>query len=110
MADVKTIKIGSTSYDIKSEMPVVSASSGSVAMDPNKYYDFGTLSANTTVTFTAGQAGKVNEYCGCFTAASTYTFTFPAGITWADTMTLTAGNTYEFSVINSKGIFVEYQA
>ena len=97
-------------YITSAETDVVTASSSSVAMDPNKYYEFGTLTANTTVTFTSGTAGKVSEYMGIFTAASTYTFTFPAGVTWSDTWTLTAGNTYEFSIINNMGIMVEYPA
>lgn len=97
-------------YITSAETDVVTTSSSSVAMDPNKYYEFGTLTANTTVTFNSGTTGKVSEYMGIFTAASTYTFTFPAGVTWSDTWTLTAGNTYEFSIINNMGIMVEYQA
>ncbi len=97
-------------YITSAETDVVTTSSSSVAMDPNKYYEFGTLTANTTVTFSSGTAGKVSEYMGIFTAASTYTFTFPAGVTWSDTWTLTVGNTYEFSIINNKGIMVEYPA
>lgn len=110
MANIKSIKIGLTSYDIKAEMTYNSTSQTTVELIPNEYYDFGTLTANTTVTFGTSTSGVVNEYSGRFVAASTYTFTFPAGITWSDSWTLTAGNTYEFSVVNGLGIMVEYQA
>ena len=90
--------------------PYNTTAATTVEMTPNEYYDFGTLSANTTVTFGTAVSGVVNEYAGRFVAASTYTFTFPAGITWSDSWTLTAGNTYEFSVVNGLGIMVEYPA
>ena len=62
-----------------------------------------------TIAFSDEQKLATNEYMGQFTTGSTApTVVFPDGIVWKTAPSLVANKTYQFSVLNNKGIIVEF--
>ena len=62
-----------------------------------------------TIAFSDGQNLTTNEYMGQFRTGSTApTVVFPSEIVWKTAPSLVANKTYQFSVLNNKGIIVEF--
>ena len=62
-----------------------------------------------TIAFSDGQKLATNEYMGQFRTGSTApTVVFPSEIVWKTAPSLVANKTYQFSVLNNKGIIVEF--
>ena len=86
---------------------------------PGILYKLGTLTGSVTISLaTPSDASVANEYGFTFTAGSTApTITWPAGVSWAGNCLdsngvpeITGGNSYEVSILDSKGIMVEWEA
>ena len=87
-------------------------------MLPNVFYSLGTLTGAVTISLASAVSGIENEYKFKFTSDSTApTITWPNSITaWAgnclDSSTqlpvITAGSTYEVSVLDGLAVIVEY--
>lgn len=95
-------------------VPFIDASSVTpTTLDPNKVYQFGTLSGNTSFPqFTQITDNNVNVWCWTFTTPSTApTITWPSGIvSWqgGSAPTINASKTYEVSVMDGLALIVEY--
>lgn len=80
-------------------------------MLPNREYQLGTLSGNTTFTLAAGTSGVTNHYFWSFDTGSTApTITWPSGITsWysGSAPTINASKHYEVSVLNGVAVVME---
>lgn len=80
-------------------------------MLPNREYQLGTLSGNTTFTLAAGTSGVTNHYFWSFETGSTApTITWPSGITsWygGSAPTINASKHYEVSVLNGVAVVME---
>ena len=62
-----------------------------------------------TIAFSNEQNLATNEYMGQFKTGSTVpTVVFPSEIVWKTAPSLVANKTYQFSVLNNKGIIVEF--
>lgn len=62
-----------------------------------------------TIAFSNEQKLATNEYMGQFKTGSTVpTVVFPSEIVWKTAPSLVANKTYQFSVLNNKGIIVEF--
>lgn len=87
-------------------------------MAPGIFYDLGTLTGSVTISLAApSDANIANEYRFTFVAGSTApTVTWPAGVEWAGgcvesgAPVITGGNSYEVSIMDGKGIIVEWEA
>lgn len=94
------------------EIPVneVSGSTVTQALSPNEFYVFEEVSS-LTLTFTAGEAGVVNEYHFRFTSGSTpTTLDMPIDVNMPDTFNVLADTVYEISVIDNYGVFAIWEA
>ena len=126
MADFKQFTIGNTTYNVKDEtarnglagksdkVVVVDASTPPSTLDPNKVYQFGTLTGTVTIpAFSSVSAGDTEAkiWCLTFSTSSTApTITWPAGITaWSggSTPTINASKSYEVSVMDGIGVIIE---
>ena len=91
-----------------SYIPQVTGSGTTVTLDPNKFYVFGEV-AELDVSFAQGTAGQVNEYHFSFESGSTATvLSLPVDVIMPDSFSVEAGETYEISIINDLGVFVEW--
>ena len=85
---------------------------------PGILYKLGTLTGSVTISLaTPADSSVANEYGFSFTAGSTApTITWPSGVTWAGNCVengapvITGGNSYEVSILDGKGIIVEWEA
>lgn len=94
------------------DIPVntVTGSTVTQALTPNEFYVFGEVTS-LTLTFTAGEAGVVNEYHFRFTSGSTpTTLTLPIDVEMPDTFSVLADTVYEISVIDDYGVFAIWAA
>jgi hypothetical protein len=92
---------GNTTADITTEVVTVSGT-GSItqALDANKFYKFGSVSALTLTLNAAGSGLAI--YAGKFTAsANNISITLPSGTSITDSsVDIESGNTYEFSILD----------
>lgn len=92
---------GNTTADITTEVVTVSGT-GSItqALDANKFYKFGSVSALTLTLNAAGSGLAI--YAGKFTAsADNISITLPSGTSITDSsVDIESGNTYEFSILD----------
>ena len=83
-----------------------------VTIRPNVYnvWDAAYSGGETlTIAFSDGQNLAANEYMGQFRTGSTApTVVFPSDIVWKAAPSILANKTYQFSVLNNKGIIVEF--
>ena len=92
-------------------VPVVEQTSYTATIRPNV---LNTWNANTagsiTVSFTAGDTGKVNEYMLCIAVGvSGVSLSLPLGVKWANgEPDLAAGSTYEIIIINHRAMYAEW--
>ena len=85
---------------------------------PGILYKLGTLTGSVTISLaTPADSSVANEYGFTFTAGSTApTITWPSGVTWAGNCVedgapvITGGNSYEVSILDGRGIIVEWEA
>ena len=85
-------------------------SASSQALSPNTLYVFTTRTSNLTLTLTAGETGKVNEYHLFITTGATApTITWPVGLSWngGDPPTIAENKTYEISILNNIAVYIE---
>ena len=79
---------------------------------PNTFYNFtDTVITSLTITFGTAQSGVLNEYMFQFIAGDGFTtLTMPSGVVWlgGTTPTITAGKTYQVSVINNLAVIGEF--
>ena len=93
---------------------VVDASTPPASLDPNKVYQFGTLTGSITIPAFASVASGDTEtkiWCFTFSTSSTVpTITWPAAITgWngGNTPSINASKSYEVSVMDGIGVIIE---
>lgn len=98
--------------------PATQSSQPVGGMLPGILYKLGTLTGSVTIALATPVDGSIaNEYGFTFTAGSTApTITWPAGVSWAGNCVengapvITGGNSYEVSILDGKGIIVEWEA
>ena len=99
--------------------PATQSSQPAGGMLPGILYKLGTLTGSVTISLASpSDASVANEYGFTFTAGSTApTITWPAGVSWAGNCLdsngvpeITGGNSYEVSILDNKGIIVEWEA
>ena len=99
--------------------PATQSSQPAGGLLPGILYKLGTLSGSVSITLASPSDSNVaNEYAFTFTADSTApTITWPSGVEWAGNCLdangapeITGGNSYEVSILDSKGIIVEWEA
>ena len=99
---------GNTTADITTEVVTVSGT-GSItqALDANKFYKFGSVSALTLTLNAAGSGLAI--YAGKFTAsANNISITLPSGTSITDSsVDIESGNTYEFSILDGVCIIMD---
>lgn len=96
------------------KVEVVEASTLPDSLDPNKVYQFGTLTGSVTIpAFASVPASDTEAKIWCFTfntSATAPTITWPAGITaWSggEAPTINASKSYEVSVMDGIGVIIE---
>ena len=94
-------------------VPEISATAAaSYTIQPFKYYDFGILTLNMTLTLSSPAAfsGYCKEYHFKFTAASGAAITLPNGTLYEGGVppTLVAGRVYEYSIVNGLVVVGEF--
>lgn len=79
---------------------------------PNTFYNFtDTAITSLTITFGTEQSGVLNEYMFQFIAGDGFTtLTMPSGVVWLGGAepTITAGKTYQVSVVNNLAVIGEF--
>lgn len=92
----------------------------SVELAPNTLYKWGVMTALAVSLATPVEASIENEYKGIFVSGSTPTaFSYPSTIVWAESNatdevegvivpSIEANATYEFSILEGKGIIIKY--
>ena len=114
-ADLGTVITSHQDISGKADRSIfVDATTAPASLDPNKVYQFGTLSGDTTFpAFSSIEVGdtEVKIWCWTFTTPSTApTITWPAGITnWVGgtTPTINASKTYEITVMSGLATIIE---
>ena len=104
-----------TSWNGKAEkVVVVNASTLPASLDPNKVYQFGTLTGTVTIpAFASVASGDTEAKVWCFTfntSSTAPTITWPAAITgWSggSAPTINASKSYEVSVMDGIGVIIE---
>lgn len=108
---VPTVNADGTGYTLKKVggegyYPVIQATSATLELSPNQFYQWGEMAA-LTITLGAAASGVVSEYCGQFTSGATATtFSAPDSIKWAGGLTVPANAVCQFSIVNDVGVMV----
>ena len=108
---VPTVNADGTGYELKKVggegyYPVIQATSATLELSPNQFYQWGEMAA-LTITLGAAASGVVSEYCGQFTSGATATtFTAPDSVKWAGGLTVPANAVCQFSIVNNVGVMV----
>lgn len=78
---------------------------------PNTLYTFESRTNNLTLTLGTPIVGKASEYHLFLVAGAAVTVTWPSGIQWngGSAPTITAGNTYEVSILDGVAAFIEVE-
>ena len=108
---VPTVNADGTGYELKKVggegyYPVIQATSATLELSPNQFYQWGEMAA-LTITLGAAASGVVSEYCGQFTSGATATtFSAPDSVKWAGGLTVPANAVCQFSIVNNVGVMV----
>lgn len=78
---------------------------------PNTLYTFESRTNNLTLTLGTPIVGKASEYHLFLVAGAAITVTWPSSISWngGSAPTITAGNTYEVSILDGVAAFIEVE-
>ena len=82
-----------------------------MALQPNKYYKWGSISSALTVTFAEeGNSNILNEYVFEFTAERGCSLSMPSTVKWlnGETPIIESGKTYQISVTNNLAICAQF--
>lgn len=122
-SDTKTASPKAVADYVNNSVPVVPVDIAipSGGLDANVHYALGTLTGSVSITLdtTTEVSGQMNIYSLAFTAGSTApTITWPSGITaWAGNCldsngapVITAGNSYEVSIVDGLAVITEFVA
>lgn len=122
-SDTKTASPKAVADYVNNSVPVVPVDTAipSGGLDANVHYALGTLTGSVSITLdtTTEVSGQMNIYSLAFTAGSTApTITWPSGITsWAGNCldsngapVITAGNSYEVSIVDGMAVITEFVA
>jgi hypothetical protein len=100
--------------DKADKVTVVDASTMPASLDPNKVYQFGTLTGSVTIPAFSSVSATDTEakvWCMTFSTSSTApTITWPSAITkWSggSSPTINASKSYEVTVMNGIGVIIE---
>lgn len=92
--------------------PVVTnaETSGAIALQSNKYIQFGTLSSVAFSLVTPSRTDIVNEYRIKFVAGASTAIIWPSDLKWLNgtAPTITSGKTYEISILEGLAICAEF--
>ena len=108
---VPTVNADGTGYELKKVggegyYPVIQATSATLELSPNQFYQWGEMAA-LTITLGAAASGVVSEYCGQFASGATATtFSAPDSVKWAGGLTVPANAVCQFSIVNNVGVMV----
>ena len=87
----------------------VSGASVTQALDSDKMYVFGEVTALTVTLNTSSDSSHVHEYHFRFTSGATATtLSLPASVTMANGFSVAANKTYELSIIDNLGTYIEW--
>ena len=87
----------------------VSGTSVTQALDADKMYVFGEVTALTVTLNTSSDSSHVHEYHFRFTSGTTATtLTLPSGVTMPSDFTVEASKTYEISIVDGYGAYVAW--
>ena len=86
----------------------VSGSTVTRALDPNRFYVFGTVSS-LTITFNTDAYSTMKEYHFRFTSGSTpTTLTLPNSVTMPSGFQVEASKVYEISIVDNYGVYTAW--
>ena len=98
----------SVDYVETSGKKIITISSSTYTLEPNRFYYFGTVDS-LNITFGAEISGITNEFAFEFTTGNFINqnnFVFPSSIKWVVSPTIEANKTYQVSVLRNIGVIV----